>query len=105
MEEFDLRHRRCRDGHISRGILDDVRPPERILHVSKVRRDDLERFVGVRQRQQIIQVGAAMHRPRQVSGDEDGLQPIDERSHSRKMWAVDPIDAADRDAHRMYGDG
>ena len=60
-----------------------------------------ERFVGVRQRQQVVEVPAADPAPAQVLGDERGLGALDQARELREVGAVERVRAAERHAHAV----
>ena len=75
-EELGLRDRRVAKAQIARRILDQDPPPERVLRASDVLGDDGERLLRVRQREQVVQIGAARDAPGQMLGDEARLDAI-----------------------------
>ena len=78
--------------------------PQHVLDLREMRRHDAKRLRGVRQRQEIVEIRAADVRPCEVSGDEDRIQSIDERTKALEMRTVDAVGAADRDADGVHRD-
>jgi hypothetical protein len=60
-----------------------------IVKVPNKRRTRRLRLVVVRQRQQVVEVLAWMDGPRHVARDQDGVDEVDQPSHSRQMSAID----------------
>src|SRR5262245_52836770 len=103
-QELDLRHGRSIEADIARWVLDQVLSPERVLHLVDMRADDAQRFPGVGQWQQIVEILARMRRPGEGARHEDRINQIDQRSHTGQMQPVDAARAADRDTDRVNGD-
>ena len=57
--------------------------------------NDIEGFLGHRQRQEVGEIMTADYAPRQVFGDQSRLEPSDQISQASEMVAVDPFGAAE----------
>jgi hypothetical protein len=66
-----------------------------------MRADHAERFLGVGQGEEIVEVDAAGDAPRNMFGDEIGLQPRDQRLDARQMGAVERAVGPEREADAM----
>src|SRR5471030_68071 len=86
---------------ITRRILDRDLPAERLLQLANVAHNDLKRLLRIRQRQEIVEVAAAVGAPRQVIGHEIGLQPLHQSGYAREVRGIEPIDGAQRQANGM----
>src|SRR5262245_7641237 len=103
-QKLDLRHGRSAESHIARWVLDQILPPKRVLHFVNMCADDAQRFLGVRQRQEVVEVLARVGRPGEVARYEDRIDPIDQRPDAGKVRPVYPARAANRDANRVNRD-
>src|SRR5262245_47938965 len=65
-EELWLRYGGARKAQIARRILDQETTTEHRLRLIDIAADDVERLLGVYQRQQMVEIGAAGHTPCQV---------------------------------------
>ena len=86
---------------IARGVLDQDLAAEEILCLLHMRADHAERFLGVGQGEEIVEVDAAGDAPRNMFGDEIGLQPRDQRLDARQMGAVERAVGPEREADAM----
>ena len=84
-KEFGLAHRRFREDHIGRRVLEQDRAADGLLHFVDMIGDARERRLGVGQRQQIVEVGRLVRRPGEMLGNQRRLVAIDERLETREM--------------------
>ena len=104
-EELGLRDRRVAKAQIARRILDQDPASERILRASDVLRDDRERLLRVRQREQVVQIGAARDAPGQMLGDQARLDAIGQRPEPCEVSRVERPVAAEREPDAVERDG
>ena len=69
-EKFRLREGRMAKAQIARRVLDRDLPAQSLLKPPDIANDDVERLLGIGQRQQVVEVAAAVHAPRQMIGDQ-----------------------------------
>ena len=86
---------------IARGILDQDLAAEEILRLLHMAADHAERFLGVGQGQEIVEIDAAGDAPGDMLGDEIGLQARDQRLDAREMGAVERAVGPERQADAM----
>ena len=79
------------------------RMPERVLGFADLAREQLDGFIGVRQRQQIVEKLAARVTPAGVFGDERGFEARDGAFHAREVLAIDAVGGAQAQARRRAG--
>ncbi len=92
-DELRLGDRRMPIAEIGRRVLDQQPPAERRLRLLDVPAEEVEARLGVRERQQVVEVGSADRAPRQVLGDEHRLDPFDQRLEAAEMTAVERLGA------------
>ena len=80
-QELDLGHGRVAEPDIGRRVLHEIRPSKRLLHLVDMPDEQGERFLVVRQRQQVVQILALMGRPGKMAGDEDRVDQIEQATH------------------------
>src|SRR6185437_2540352 len=90
-DEVPFWNRRVRKVQVRGRILEQDRPPQKRLDAFDVAADDVERFVGQRQWQQVGKIDAVDDTPGKMLGDESGFETLDDRSHARKMIRVDTL--------------
>src|SRR5258707_10155345 len=73
----------------------------RPLHVAA---DDAERLPGERQRQQIGKMRAAARRPREMLGNERGVDPPGKFGETPQVARVEPFGAAERERNAVQRD-
>src|SRR5258708_21593299 len=73
----------------------------RPLHVAA---DDAERLLGERQRQQIGKMRAAARRPREMLGNQRGVDPPGKFGETPQVARVEPFGAAERDRNAAQRD-
>jgi hypothetical protein len=71
------------------------------LHLLDMLADTRERLLGVRQRQEVVEIDAVMARPGEMLGEERGLVARDERFQAPEMLAVEGAASADRQPDAM----
>ena len=87
------------------GVFDQDAASETGLHRIGIAANDIERFPGHRQRQEVGEIMAAHYAPRQVLGDEFWFEPSDQISQALQMVAVDPLGTAEREPDAVEGQG
>src|SRR5712692_4755128 len=92
------------EAKIARRILDQDLTAERDLCLVDVPAKELEALVGVRQRQEVVEVHAARDAPREVLRHQHGLDASDQRRDPVQMARVKTIGAAEREAHAVKRD-
>ena len=97
-QKLRLADRRLGESDISRGVFEEDRPAECALYDVDVFADPRERFVRVRQGQQIVEKCAIVRRPGEVLGDESRLIAFRDARQSGEMGAVERPGRADRQA-------
>ncbi len=93
-QELPLGQLRRREGKVGAEVLDQDLAAEHVLHLAHPGREVLDGFLGLRQRQQVVEVFAARVTPAGVLADERGLEALDGAFHarrcSRSSGATDP---------------
>ena len=97
-QEIRLRPRAFREHDIGRGIFEQHRSPERVLHFVDMLRHTGERLVGIGQGQEVVEERALVGRPGEVLGNEGRLKALGDRREPLKMGAVERPGRADRQA-------
>src|SRR6516165_66606 len=87
--EFRLGDRRVPIAEVDGRVLNQQPPAEPLLRLLDVMAKDIEALLGVGQRQQVVEVGPADRAPRQVLGDEHGLDPLYQRLEAVEMTMVE----------------
>src|SRR5579883_2003463 len=95
-QEFRLGNRRMAEPQIGGWILHKDRPAEDVLHMPDVAGDDIERLLGVRQRQEIVEVAAVDDAPGEMLGDEKRLRAPNQAAQALQVLGIDPVSAAKR---------
>src|SRR5712692_9055868 len=95
-DELPFREGGAAERNVAGYVLQQDLAPEGVLHLVDPPHDVVERFLGVRQRHQIVQVAAAVRAPAEVVGDVRGLDVVGERAQPGEMPAIERIDRADR---------
>ena len=103
-EKFDFGHGGGAETDIARRVLDQVTAAQAVLDLGKVITDRVQCLRVVGQRQQVVQILAVVGGPRQVAGDEDRINAVDQRPHALQMEMVDAAGAPDREADRVHRD-
>ena len=75
-DEVGFAHRRFREDHVGRWVLEKDRPADRLLHLLDMAGDTGERGLGVGQWQQVVEVRGLVGRPGEMLGDECRLVAI-----------------------------
>ncbi len=86
------------NAEIRRDVLDRELATEGLLDRSDARRNVRERFLGVRQGQQVVEMAPADTAPAQVLGDERGLDPIGEALQLGDVPVVERVGRPERHA-------
>ena len=99
-EELPLVHLVAREAQVGRDVLERDAPPEPVLHRAHPRRHVAERLLGVREREQVVEVPPAHARPAQVVRYDGRLDAPRERSERVEVGEVERVGRADvqRDA-------
>ena len=74
------------------------------LHLIDIAADDVERFFGHRQRQQVGQIGAAADAPGDVLGNQSGLDALGDLPDAIEMRRVEAFGAAERKTDAVQRD-
>ena len=77
--------------HVGRHVLDEQRLAEEILGFADLARQQFHGFVGVGQRQQIVEILAAGVAPAGVLGNQRGFEAGDGALHAREVLAIDAV--------------
>src|SRR5262249_5036561 len=95
-DEFDLGDRALRKRDIRRRIFEQHATTERRLNEVDMADDAIQRFLRIRQRQQIVEKGAAMRRPGQMLGKSRGLIMIAKPLEACELFAMERRRRPDR---------
>ena len=88
-------------GDVARHVLQHQAAAEMVLHAPHALGDVVERFLGVRQRQQVVHVEATQAREAQMVGNPHRLHAIDEGGEVVEIAPVQRIDRADGQRHTV----
>src|SRR2546427_9230576 len=102
-EEFPLAHRRCAVAQHARRVFQRDGSAERFLHLSDVRSQHSEALLGVRQREQIVEIDAVRATPGDVLRDEGGLDLVRQLADPAQVRAVDWSGASERQPDAVQG--
>ena len=99
-EELAFAHAVVGEAHVARDVLDRDAAAEPRLHLANARGHVPRRFLGVRQRQQIVEMRAAVRGPAQVIREPGGLEALGERSEFAEVVRIERVAGAEieRDA-------
>ena len=90
-EKFPFVQTRMFEGHVGGHILEKQAGAQRVLGFADLARQHFDGFVGVRQRQQIIEEFAARMTPAGVLGDERRFEALDGAFHTGEVFAIDAV--------------
>jgi len=96
VEELDLAHRAAGEADIACRVLDQDLPAEPLLHGIELAGDELERGLGIGERQEIFEIGAAEIRPGEMLRDERRPVAFDDAREAIEMAPVETIGTAER---------
>src|SRR5262249_55150748 len=99
--ELPFRERGMAETQIGRWILDEDLAPQKILRHLDVAADDVERFLGERQRQQVGEMSPIDRVPCEMLRDEAGLDALHEPSEPLELVLVEPFRASERKSDAM----
>ena len=100
-EEFPLVQVRVLEGDIGRHVLDEQPHAEEILGFADLPREQFDGFIGVWQRQQIVEEFTAGLAPAGVFGYERRLETRDGAFYARQVLAIDAVGGAQPQADAM----
>jgi hypothetical protein len=103
-EKFRFAHLRRCEPDVARDVLEQDAATEHVLHSLHTLRNVRERVLGVRQRQQVVQIDSVDTRPAEVIGDPGGLDALAQAAQLRKVSGVERIAAADRERDAVQHD-
>src|SRR5262249_19686706 len=95
-QELGLRNCRMAEAQIGRGVLDQKPTPEGSLRLIDVGADDLQALLGIGKREKIVEVDARQPAPREMLGNQIGIDPIDQRAEAREVPAIERARGAKR---------
>src|SRR6202030_3584901 len=98
-DEVGLAHCRGGESDIGRGILDQNPTSDRVLHLVNMLADLRECGLRVRQRQQVVEIGRLVCRPREMLQNKRRLVALDESAEAGEMGSVERLGTADRHAY------
>src|SRR5262249_55701686 len=104
-QELALGNGRMPEAQVSGWILDQDPPSQHALRLVDMGTDDLETLFGVGERQKVVQVNARQAAPREMLGDEVGIDAVDQLAQARKVLSVEPARATEREADAVDADG
>ena len=76
-------------GKVGTEVLDQDLATEEVLHVAHAGREMLDGFLGVRQRQQVVEMLATRVTPAGVLAHERRLKALDRAFHARKVGRIE----------------
>jgi hypothetical protein len=103
-EELPLAHRGALEFHVRTGVFEHERPLEHVLHFADARDDVAQAFLGVRQRQQVVQVAARDAGPAQMVRHPVRLRRARQFLQVARYARIEGIGAADRERHAVHDD-
>ena len=86
---------------IAGDVLDQDLPAQKILRAADIGADDIERLLGIGQRQQIVQMASADRAPAQMIGHQRRLEALDQRLELRQMRVAQAIGRTQRQPYAM----
>ena len=95
-QEFPLGEARGAERHVARNVLDKDRALEDVLYLADTPGDVAHGLLGIRQRQQVMQIAAAYTGPAQMVGDPGRLDAPRQRAERFQIVAVERVARADR---------
>ena len=101
-QKLPLRDARVGVGHVARHVLEQDPPAKVVLHPAHPAGDVRDRLLGVRQRQQVMQVAAVDAGPAQVIRDPFRLDPAGEPFQAREVVEVEWIGASDGERYPVH---
>src|SRR6266436_1647298 len=104
-QELRLWNGRVAEPEITRRILDQDAVAKRLLNLVGMRRDHGQGLIRVGKREQVVEVGASGRAPREVLGNEAGLDPVDQGLEPLEVPPVGLACAAEREADTVEGNG
>src|SRR5712692_574999 len=104
-QELRLWNGRVAEPEIARGILDQDAVAKRLLHLVDMRSDHGQGFICTWQREEVVEVCTSGRAPREVLGNEAGLDPVDQSLEPLQVPPVDLACAAERKADTVEGNG
>ena len=104
-KEFPLGNARMLEAQIRGRVLDQDTALEIRLGPIHVAADEVERFLGHGQRQQVGKVRTADDAPRKMLGDEPRFEAFDDAPDTIQMGAIKALGAAERKPDAMQRDG
>ena len=103
-QELGFAQRRLRETQVAGRVLDRYLPAQRLLQALHVAHDDGERLFGVGQRQEVVEVAAAVAAPGKMVRHQRRLEPLHQSGDARQMRLVEPVHRAQRQADGMNGE-
>ena len=103
-QELGFAQRRLRETQVAGRVLDRYLPAQRLLQALHVAHDDGERLFGVGQRQEVVEVAAAVAAPGKMVRHQRRLEPLHQGGDARQMRLVEPVHRAQRQADGMNGE-
>ena len=103
-EELGLAHARAREGDVARGVLENERTLEEVLHHAHALDHVGQHGLVVRQRQEIVVVAAGHAGPAHVVAEPHGPRARRQARELAQVGEVDRVGAADRERHAVHHD-
>ena len=103
-QEFPFRDRRVPILNITGKILDQQAPADKILRLTDTGRDMVQGFLGVGQRQQVVEVTPRHRAPAQMFRNQPGFYASNERLQLLQMVEVERIGRAKRKTDAVQTD-
>ena len=103
-DEFPLAHFRLAERHIARNILQCQATTEHILHLAHAVDHVIERFFGIGNRQQVMQVHAVHARPTQMVGNPFRIDALSECFEVAEIVHIERCGRGDGHRHAMHHD-
>src|SRR5260370_30619621 len=86
-------------------VLAEDAPAECRLNLVHIAAQHREAFLCIGQREEMVQIDAPGGAPGQMLGDQRRLDPVGQYLKPLEMARIYPIDAPEREAHRVEGEG
>ena len=89
------------EAEVARRILDQDSPPQGVLNLIDMTTYDCDGLLRVREREEVVQIGAPGPTPAEVLRDQVGLETADERSQATQVARIEPVGTPQRNADRV----
>ena len=104
VDKLPFGHDRRVKADIARRIFDQHRPAEQALGQINILADQIKRFLGIGQRQQVMRIERCGARPAQMVGDEQRFDLVDQSAQPGEVGPVKPVRRPDRQRNPVQGD-